>query len=245
MKNFKIKVAYDGSRYKGWQVQKSTKDTIQGKIESVLEKLACHPVDVIGSGRTDAGVHAKGQIANFHMEDNFSSEYLLTYLNEYLPEDIAVLSVEEAEERFHSRYHAVEKTYQYRIHTAKIPNVFERRYLYTFTEPLQIDKMRQAAEYLTGTKDFTSFCGNKHMKKSAVRSVYKITIEEKEEEIRITYSGNGFLQNMIRIMTGTLLEVGCGRKDPEDIEEILSAKNREKAGYTAPAQGLTLLEVKY
>lgn len=245
MKNFKIRIAYDGTRYKGWQTQKSTNDTIQGKIEKVLEKAAGHPVDVIGSGRTDAGVHAKGQIANFYIEDTFNAEEILEYLNQYLPEDIAVLSAEEVEERFHSRYHAVEKTYQYRIHTGKIPNVFERKYVYTYTEPLQTDKMRQAAEYMMGTMDFTSFCGNKHMKKSAVRSVYAIHIEEKPQELIITYRGNGFLQNMIRIMTGTLIEVGQGKKSPEDIPVILKAKNRELAGYTVPAQGLTLLEVKY
>ncbi|MBO5372057.1 MAG: tRNA pseudouridine(38-40) synthase TruA [Lachnospiraceae bacterium] len=245
MKNFKMLIAYDGTRYKGWQNQKSTDATIQGKIESVLGKAAGHPIDVIGSGRTDAGVHAKGQVANFYIEDTFTAETLLEYLNTYLPEDIAVLSVEEVEERFHSRYHAVEKTYQYRIHTGKIPNVFERKYLYTYTENLQIDKMKKAALNMIGTMDFTSFCGNKKMKKSAVRSVYEITIEKKEQELIITYRGNGFLQNMVRIMTGTLLEVGQGKKKPEDIADILAAKNREKAGYTVPPQGLTLLEVKY
>lgn len=245
MKNYKITIAYDGTRYRGWQSQKATDATIEGKIEGVLEKLVGHPVDVIGSGRTDAGVHAKGQVANFHLEEHFSKEEILDNLNRYLPEDIAVLSIEEVNERFHSRFFAVEKTYQYRIHTGKIPEVFERKYVYTYTAPLDIKAMKKAAEYMTGTMDFTSFCGNKHMKKSAVRSVYEICFQVTEQEIVISYRGNGFLQNMIRIMTGTLIEVGQGKKTPEDIPKILAAKNREAAGYTAPPQGLMLMEVKY
>lgn len=245
MKNYKIIVAYDGTRYKGWQSQKTTDATVEGKIEGVLEKAIGHPVDVIGSGRTDAGVHAKGQTANFHMEEKFSPEELLSILNRYLPEDIAVLSAEEVPERFHSRFSAVEKTYQYRIHTGSIPEVFERKYVYTHTEPLMIEQMKKAAEYMVGTQDFTSFCGNRHMKKSAVRSVYEIRFEVTEQEIRIIYRGSGFLQNMIRIMTGTLIEVGQGKRSPEEIPAVLAAKNREAAGYTAPPQGLMLMEVKY
>lgn len=245
MKNYKIVVAYDGTRYKGWQSQKSTDATIEGKIEGVLEKATGHPVDVIGSGRTDAGVHAKAQVANFHIEETFLEEEILSLLNRYLPEDIAVLSVEEVPERFHSRFSATEKIYQYRIHTGKIPEVFERKYVYTHAQPLCVDAMRQAAKYLIGTYDFTSFCGNKHMKKSAVRSVYEIRFDVTEEEIKITYRGNGFLQNMIRIMTGTLIEVGQGKRKPEEMPAILEAKNREEAGYTAPPQGLILLEVIY
>ena len=245
MKNYKIVVSYDGTRYKGWQSQKNTDATIEGKIEAVLEKAVGHKVDVIGSGRTDAGVHAKGQVANFHLEEDFSSDALLELLNRYLPEDIAVCSVEEVSERFHSRFSAVEKIYQYRIHTGRIPEVFERKYVYTHMEVLDVDAMQQAAEYMVGTHDFTSFCGNKHMKKSAVRTVYEIRFDVTEEEIKITYRGNGFLQNMIRIMTGTLLEVGQGKRRPEDMIDILDAKNREMAGYTAPPQGLSLLKVNY
>lgn len=245
MKNYKIVVAYDGTRYKGWQSQKNTDATIEGKIEAVLEKAVGHPVDVIGSGRTDAGVHAKGQVANFHLEENFSNEAMLELLNRYLPEDIAVLSVEEVPERFHSRLSALEKIYQYRIHTGRIPEVFERKYVYTHMDVLDVDAMQQAAKYMEGTHDFTSFCGNKHMKKSAVRSVYEIGFDVTEAEIKITYRGNGFLQNMIRIMTGTLIEVGQGKRRPEDVLEILEAKNREVAGYTVPPQGLSLLKVIY
>ena len=159
--------------------------------------------------------------------------------------DIAVIDIEEVDERFHARYHAVSKTYMYRIHTSNIHKVFERKYMYTYTEPLDMDKMREAAKLMTGTHDFMAFCGNKKMKKSTVRTVTDIAIEEKKNEIHITYTGDGFLQNMIRIMTGTLIEVGNGTKQPEDITKILESKNRENAGYTVPAEGLILKEVRY
>ena len=243
--NYRLDIEYDGSRYEGWQRQNRTTNTIQGKIEEVLSKMCETPIEIDGAGRTDAGVHAKGQVANVHLETEKNCEEICDYLNHYLPEDIAVLSLEEAGERFHSRFQAKEKTYMYRLHTSKIPDVFERKYVYTYTEPLHLENMREAAAYMTGTMDFTSFCANKHMKKSAVRSVYAIDFQVTEKEIDIIYRGNGFLHNMVRIMTGTLLEVGMGKKKPEDIPMILAAKNREAAGFTAPAQGLVLLEVKY
>lgn len=245
MKNYKITIQYDGTRYKGWQVQKSTDMTIQGKLQGVLEEMTGQSIEVIGSGRTDAGVHALGQVANFHVPEHFSAQKILDYLNQYLPMDIAVTSIEEVDERFHARYHATEKTYIYRIHTSTIPNVFERKYIYTYTEPLDIDKMKQAASVLVGTHDFMAFCGNKKMKKSTVRTVKAIDILQKENEIQISYTGDGFLQQMIRIMTGTLIEVGNGTKQPEDILELLKSKNRQIAGYTVPAEGLILKNVKY
>lgn len=247
MYNYKITVAYDGTRYKGWQAQKSTDATIQAKLESILRRRFGYSVDIIGSGRTDAGVHAKGQVANFHLRDAYGEEELFELFRAYLPEDIAVCSVEEVEERFHSRFLASEKTYQYRIHTGRVPEVFERKYVFSLnhTEQLYLENMKKASEYLVGTKDFTSFCGNSHMKKSAVRSVYEIRFEKLCGELRIIYRGNGFLQNMVRIMTGTLIEVGQGKKRADDIPEILTAKNRECAGFTAPPQGLMLMEVVY
>ncbi len=245
MKNYKILVQYDGTRYKGWQVQNSTDMTIQGKLQAVLGELAGEPIEVIGSGRTDAGVHACGQVANFHISEAFLGEEILDYLNQYLPMDIAVTSIEEVEERFHARFHATGKTYQYRIHTSRIPNVFERKYMYTYTTPLDVDRMRKAASYLLGTHDFMSFCGNKKMKKSTVRTVLAIEIEEKPAEIVISFTGDGFLQNMIRIMTGTLIEVGNGTKQPEDMVGILEGRNRELAGYTVPPEGLMLKQVEY
>ncbi len=245
MRNYKITIQYDGTRYKGWQSQKSTDETIQGKIQAVLQRMAGHEVEIIGSGRTDAGVHAREQIANFHLEEKWAKEELRMYLNQYLPEDIAVLKVEEVDERFHSRYNAVEKTYVYRVHNSVIPNVFERRYVYAYPDKLNVARMQRAAVYLTGTHDFTSFCGNKKMKKSAVRTIYDIRIEQKGDEIRFSFCGNGFLQNMVRILTGTLIEVGSGRLEPEEMERILAAKDREQAGYTAPACGLILWKVQY
>ena len=245
MKNYKITVQYDGTRYKGWQVQKSTEDTIQGKIQHVLETLVGHPVEVIGSGRTDAGVHASGQIANFHIEDGYCEEEIMRWLNEHLPQDIAVTQICEVEERFHSRYQADTKTYRYRIHTSSISNVFERKYVYEYLLPLDIEKMRKAAEHLIGTHDFRAFCGNRRMKKSTVRTIYSIEIEVNESEIAIIYTGNGFLQNMIRILTGTLIEVGDGRREPKEMTQILESKDRSMAGYTVPPQGLILEKVTY
>lgn len=245
MKNYKITVQYDGTRYKGWQVQKSTDMTIQGKLQDVLTTMTGQQVEVIGSGRTDAGVHAYGQVANFHIPDHFQKEEVLDYLNHYLPMDIAVLEITEVDERFHARYHAVSKTYMYRIHTSMIPNVFERKFMYTYTEKLDIANMREAAKYMIGTHDFAAFCGNKKMKKSTVRTVTDIEIVEKENEIQISYSGDGFLQNMIRIMTGTLIEVGNGAKQPEDVLKILEHKDRQLAGYTVPPDGLILKTVFY
>ena len=245
MKNYKITVQYDGTRYKGWQVQKSTEDTIQGKIQHVLETLVGHPVEVIGSGRTDAGVHASGQIANFHIEDSYCEEEIMRWLNEHLPQDIAVTQICEVEERFHSRYQADTKTYRYRIHTSSISNVFERKYVYEYLLPLDIEKMRKAAEHLIGTHDFRAFCGNRRMKKSTVRTIYSIEIEVNESEIAIIYTGNGFLQNMIRILTGTLIEVGDGRREPKEMIQILESKDRSMAGYTVPPHGLILEKVTY
>ncbi len=223
MYNYKITVAYDGTRYKGWQSQRSTDATIQAKLEGVLKRTFGYPIEVVGSGRTDAGVHAKGQIANFHLYEAVDEDELMGIFNTYLPEDIAVCALEEAPERFHSRFMASEKTYRYRIHTSNVPE----------------------ASYLIGTKDFTSFCGNSHMKKSAVRTIYDIRFEKLPEEIRIDFRGNGFLQHMVRIMTGTLIEVGQGKKKAEDMPGILAAKNRALAGFTAPPQGLMLMQVKY
>ena len=245
MNNYKITIQYDGTRYKGWQGQNSTGLTIQGKIEAVLGQMAGHAVEVIGSGRTDAGVHAKGQVANFHIEEHFTEGKILSYLNHYLPDDIAVIAVEQVDERFHSRFHAVSKTYSYRIRTSPIPSVFDRRYLYQYGEPLDVGLMEQAAQLLIGTHDFVAFCGNKHMKKSTVRTIMDISFVQKEDEITILYTGDGFLQNMIRILTGTLIEVGRKERSPESMKALLEAKKRELAGYTAPPQGLRLEQVEY
>ena len=245
MPNYKLTIQYEGTRYKGWQEQKHTEATIQGKLQRVLERMTEEEIDLQGSGRTDAGVHARGQVANFKAEDLYPVEEIQQYLNCYLPEDIAVTEVAEVNARFHSRYAAKAKTYRYRIHRGSVPDVFNRKYEYHYEKSLDVERMKQAAAYLTGTHDFTSFCGNKKMKKSAVRTVYAITFTEEGDDLFIDFRGTGFLQNMIRILTGTLIEVGDGRRKPEEIPDMLAQKNRECAGYTAPAQGLMLMNVEY
>jgi tRNA pseudouridine38-40 synthase len=245
--NYKIIIAYDGTKYNGWQIQRSSQNTIQGKISDVLTKLAGVQIDVIGSGRTDAGVHALAQCANFVMPDRFDNEiFIMDYLNKYLPEDISVLSIEKADSKFHARFSAVSKTYRYRIHTSNIKDVFQRKYVYTYLDKkLNVNLMRQAAEKLIGTYDFKAFCGNPHFKKSSVRTITSIDIKESEFEISIDYTGDGFLQNMVRILTGTLIEVGNGNIKPSQISEIINSKDRQLAGFTAPACGLALVKVEY
>lgn len=247
MQNYKMILQYDGTRYRGWQKQGNTTQTIQGKLESVLEKMTGESVEVQGSGRTDAGVHALAQVANVKIKQNnaWSSDAILEYLNRYLPEDIAVLSVEPVQERFHSRLSAIEKTYCYRIETTKIKNVFQRKYVYHLPEVLDIEAMRDAAGILTGTHDFISFCGNKHMKKSTVRTIRSIQIEQVGSELHITVAGNGFLQNMVRILAGTLVEVGEHKRSAAEMEQILEAKDRQCAGRMLPPEGLSLVEVRY
>ena len=245
MRNIKLWIQYDGTRYSGWQSQEHTGQTIQGKLTAVLERMTGETVELQGSGRTDAGVHALGQVANFHTKSSLSCEEMLCYMNRYLPEDIAVIQVEEAEPRFHSRLNAVRKTYVYRIWNSPIPNVWERKYLYLVEEKLDLEVMQRAAELLCGTHDFRAFCSNKRMKKSTVRTLESIEMEKEGSELRLIFTGNGFLYNMVRILTGTLIEVGLHKKEPEKMTEILESQERERAGFTAPAQGLYLKNVEY
>lgn len=245
MRNIKLWIQYDGTRYSGWQSQEHTGQTIQGKLTAVLERMTGETVELQGSGRTDAGVHALGQVANFHTKSSLSCEEMLCYMNRYLPEDIAVIQVEEAEPRFHSRLNAVRKTYVYRIWNSPIPNVWERKYLYLVEEKLDLEVMQRAAELLCGTHDFRAFCSNKRMKKSTVRTLESIEMEKEGSELRLIFTGNGFLYNMVRILTGTLIEVGLHKKEPEEMPEILESQERERAGFTAPAQGLYLKKVAY
>lgn len=255
MRNFKMILQYEGTRYQGWQKQESTDNTIQGKLEALLSKMTGKKVEVHGSGRTDAGVHAFGQVANFHADTDKSPEEILAYMNFYLPEDIAVIELTEVSDRFHSRLNAKRKTYCYRVINSSLPHVFDRRYAHTEEEELDIEAMKQAAKYLIGTHDFKAFTSNKRSKKSTIRTIESIRIEKvestslsrsgKADEIRFIYSGNGFLYHMVRILTGTLLEVGKHKRKPEDIVGILNSGSRENAGELAPAKGLTLMEVQY
>lgn len=245
MINYKMILQYDGSRYSGWQVQGNTEQTIQGKLQSVLEKMTGEEIEIHGSGRTDAGVHAMGQVANFKLQSAYEPEEIKRYCNQYLPEDIVVLEVSEVPLRFHSRLNAIKKTYCYRIFLGEKPDVFRRKYVTPVAENLDINKMKAAAEVLLGTHDFTSFCGNRHFKKSAVRTIYEIRLEEKKDELDIYFTGNGFLQNMVRILTGTLLEVGTGKQEVCEMKEILEGRNRSLAGTMAAAKGLVLVNVEY
>ena len=248
-RNYKMTLGYDGTRYFGWEHQPNTEMTIQGKLETVLTRMVGLPEDtpvtVIGAGRTDAGVHAREMTANVLLDTEMTEEEILEYLNRYLPEDIGVSDVRICADRFHSRFKAKGKTYCYTCWYGAGKPVFDRKYVTVLEEKPDVERMRAAAEYLVGMHDFKSFCGNPKMKKSTVRVVYDIEIREKGPYIRLYFHGNGFLQHMVRIMTGTLLEVGYGRMAPEDMERILAGMERKLAGPTAPPQGLCMMKVDY
>ena len=245
--NYKIILQYEGTRYDGWQRQKHTEQTIQGKLEQVLSRLAGETIEVNGAGRTDAGVHAFGQVANFHLDTELTDGELKKYLNRYLPEDVAVTGIERVPPRFHARLNACWKVYHYRIAFGEAKPVFERKLVYRVEEVLDFEKMEKAAKFLEGTHDFRAFCANKHMKKSTVRTVRRIGIQvhKKDGMASVTFTGDGFLYHMVRILMGTLLEVGMGKRRPEDMEALLESRDREQAGFTAPAQGLFLDYVSY
>ena len=243
--NYLLRLSYDGTRYRGWQRLGDSEMTIQGKLERVLSRMTGTDVEVIGSGRTDAGAHAVCQVANFHCDTDMCAEEIKDYLRQYLPEDIGVLSVSEVDERFHSRYCARRKTYRYRIWNSDVPCVFERKYVWKLDTPLDVCVMNDAAQVFLGTHDFLAFCSNKHFKKSSLREVYSFTVERIGPEIVFNVTGNGFLYNMVRIMVGTLVAVGAGELKKEDIITIINARVREKAGITAPPQGLCFMEVEY
>ena len=247
MRNFKMTIAYDGTRYFGWEHQPGNDMTIQGKLEAVLSQMTGAPVTVIGAGRTDAGVHARAMTANVLLDTDLSELQIQQYLNRYLPDDISVNEVRQCADRFHARFKAIGKTYRYTLWYAESGEkpVFERKYTWVLREKPDVDRMREAAEHLVGEHDFKSFCGNSHMKKSTVRVVDNIQIVESGNTIRLYFHGSGFLQNMVRILTGTLLEAGYGRLTPEDMDRILEARDRKQAGPTAPPQGLCLMNVDY
>ena len=245
MYNYKLTIQYDGTRYRGWQVQGNTDQTIQGKLEGVLSRLTGQPVEVHGSGRTDAGVHALGQVANVKLPRPVEPSELLGELNRYLPADIGVIAAEPAPERFHARLNARSKTYRYRIWNSAIPNVLERSYLYVLPESLDVAAMERAAADLVGTHDFRSFCGLKRFKKSTVRTITDIAITQDGAEMRLEFTGNGFLMRMVRILAGTLVEVGLGQREADTMPAVLAAQDRAAAGPALPAQGLALVRVEY
>ena len=266
MKNYKITIQYEGTRFQGWQRQTSTDNTIQGKIETILSKMCNVPVEINGAGRTDAGVHAKGQVANFKIDTDKTVAEIMDYLNLYLPEDIAIVEIEEVSDRFHARLNAKGKHYQYRLRTALTPDVFSRKYACSYSElpnvtvngkeqktvitaltetrMLDVNAMRKAATFLSGKHDFKAFTSNHRTKKSTVRTI-DIQIKETPEEIVFDYTGDGFLYHMVRILTGTLIEVGEGKRTPQSMEDIMKSEERANAGALVPAKGLTLVAVYY
>lgn len=245
MRNIRLLLQYEGTRYQGWQRQTSSDNTIQGKLENLLSKMCNEEIEIQASGRTDAGVHAMGQVANFHTNSQMSVEEMLEYMNQYLPEDIVVREVREAAPRFHSRLNATGKKYCYRILNSKVSNAFWRRYAVQVSEELNIIQMQKAASLLLGEHDYKSFTSNKKGKKSTVRRIDNIDITKDGDMLIFTFEGNGFLHHMVRILMGTLVEIGMGKRNPEEIPEILAAKSREQAGMLMPSKGLMLMEVYY
>ena len=244
MQNFKLTLSYDGSRYKGWQKQGNTPDTLQAKLETILSRMLSQNVEIHGSGRTDAGVHARAQVCSFRAETDMDIYIMLTSLRAHLPEDIGAVSLEKADARFHARLSCREKSYVYRLWNSDTPNVFERRYMYRFPDKLDFSAMEKAAELLRGEHDFTAFSSHRG-NKSPVRNLRAIKIERQGDELRLIFTGDGFLYNMVRILTGTLLDVGTHKLSADDIPAIFASRSRQNAGFTAPAQGLILWDVKY
>jgi tRNA pseudouridine38-40 synthase len=245
MRNIKMIIQYDGTRYKGWQKQNENVNTVQGRLENILNKMVGEEVQLVGCGRTDAGVHALNYIANFHTNSNMNIEEMYKYIVDNLPDDIALLSLKNASERFHARYNILSKTYMYRINNSPVKDVFDRRYVHNIHEKLDLDKMRICSEVLVGTHDFQSFTTLKSKTKSTVRTINYINIEQKDNIIEIDVNGNGFLWNMVRIILGTLIEAGKGKLKQDDIENILNAKRRAEAGPMVPAKALFLKDVEY
>ena len=248
--NYRMTVQYDGTRYLGWQKLGAAGSeqygrTIQGKLEAILSRMTGEDIEVNGSGRTDAGVHAVGQVANFKTAFHTSEQEIMHYVNRYLPEDIAVTDVREAPERFHARLNARAKTYRYTILNSAAPDPFRQRFEYRYEGALDTERMRAGAELLCGTHDFRNFCSSRRTKKSTVRTVYSIDADRDGDRIILTFRGNVFLYNMVRILAGTLIEIGRSERQPEDIPALFDAGSRASAGYTAPARGLTLVSVEY
>lgn len=244
VQNYKMTISYDGTRYSGWQRQGNTASTIQYRLEQAISRLLECPTEITGSGRTDAGVHAMGQVANFRTEAQVDCETFRQRLNEVLPEDISILSLRPAAERFHARFSAREKVYRYTIQNSPNKDVFGRKYSYHLAEPLDLAAMERAAGLLLGTHDFRGYSTGR-TKKSTVRHLAEIQICREGERVTLTFRGNGFLYNMVRILAGTLIEVGLGKRTPDSVLPALETGDRTQAGFTAPAQGLCLMQVIY
>lgn len=237
-------VAYDGTNYHGWQVQNNG-ITIESELNRCLTELFGEPIEVIGASRTDAGVHALGNIAVFDTESPMPADKISYALNQRLPEDIRVRNSKEVPPDWHPRHCESRKTYEYRIYCSEFPMPVKRLYSYFTYWSLDVNQMREAASYLEGEHDFKSFCQTNAQVESTIRTIYSVEVEEQGTDIVIRVCGNGFLYNMVRIIAGTLMEVGRGKRSPEDMPDILEAKDRAAAGPTAPAHGLTLVKYEF
>lgn len=244
MKRIMLTVAYDGTNYHGWQIQKNG-ETIEGILNRCLSELLQEKIEVIGASRTDSGVHALGNVAVFDTYSRIPAEKFPYALNARLPEDVKIQDAREVAPDFHPRHCESRKTYEYRIYNAPFPMPVKRLYSYFSYTPYNIETMREAAAYFVGIHDFKSFCSADTQVESTVRQVDEVLVEKQEDEIVIRVTGRGFLYNMVRIMAGTLMEVGRGHRLPEEIPQILEAKERKAAGPTAPACGLTLIKYEF
>ncbi len=244
MRNLRLDLCYDGTRYKGWQRLPGTENTIQQKLETALSKILGESIEISASGRTDAGTHAKLQVVNFHCSSTMPCEQLLAQLRRYLPEDIGIYSCRNVSARFHARLNAKTKTYRYRLWNSQMPCVFERRFVYQDRGEYDMAAMQAAAKLLEGTHDFSAFCANKNMKKSTVRCIHSFEVTQMGPEIVFQVTGNGFLHHMVRIMVGTLLEVGQGKRPADSIPSLFGGA-RSDAGGLVPSCGLCLMEVTY
>lgn len=245
MRNIKMTIEYDGKRYQGWQRLGDSDKTIQGKIENIIKQMTGEKIEIVGSGRTDAGTHARGQVANFKTESTMILADMIEFMNAYLPQDIVINHMEEVPERFHARYHCEGKQYSYYIWNDIIPSAFQRQYSFHQGQALDIEKMKQACEKFEGTHDFLGFSALKKSKKSTVKTIDSLTMEQDGSMLHFTFKGDGFLHKMVRIIMGTILEIGQGSMQLSDIDEIFEKKVREQAGITVPSQGLFLDEVYY
>ena len=244
MRRIRLTVAYDGTNYHGWQLQNNG-ITIEAELNRCLTQLLGEQIQVIGASRTDSGVHALGNIAVFDTETRMPADKVSYALNQRLPEDIRIQKSEEVALDWHPRHCESRKTYEYRIYCGEFPMPTKRLYSYFTYHPLNVENMRKAAALLVGEHDFKSFCQTGAQVESTVRTLYSLEIEEQGAELVLRVCGNGFLYNMVRIIAGTLMEAGWGKRQPEEMKAILEAKSRSAAGPTAPACGLTLMKYEF
>ncbi|MBS0626081.1 MAG: tRNA pseudouridine(38-40) synthase TruA [Verrucomicrobia bacterium] len=248
MARHKLTISYDGTAYCGWQVQSGEKPSIQSLVQNALQTALRHTLDLTGSGRTDAGVHARGQTAHFDSDVDFDPNKLRLSLNGLLPSDVRIFDIESVASNFHARYSAQSKIYHYHLHLDRVSNPFSRLYRHQVYKRLSLPLMTSAAQRLLGTHDFTSFANEPQRGSVAhdpIRTLSRLDIVEQEGGVRLEYEADGFLYKMVRNLTGTLIEAGAGRISPSDIDKILAAKDRRKAPATTPPHGLFLMKVIY